>query len=178
MIPFPRTIFNKLAGTVIILVTYVVAAHTSVLAQTISQIVKDRIEGRINDLRKQGHYDQAFQLGDSVLNSDSQLDSRWLATLMTEQGVTCMYQGRYSTALELFHNSLTIRDRLGDSSDIAESYNNMASVHHAQSDLKPLPSIMKRVWESENTWMTQKSLESPTTMLVHYMKTSETTIRP
>lgn len=88
-----------------------------------------------DEFRKLGKYGEAYALLDSVLKtSSSQRSAKWNATIRTDLGVTCMYQGRYSDALDLFHQGLLLREVLNDSSDIAESYNHMASVHHAQTD--------------------------------------------
>ncbi|MCF8465020.1 MAG: tetratricopeptide repeat protein [Flavobacteriales bacterium] len=85
--------------------------------------------------RKDGDYDASFATLTKAHKQSNQLGNQVLISkALSELGVTRMYQGRYSGALEFFHECIIIQEALEDSVGLADSYNFIASVHHAQTD--------------------------------------------
>lgn len=87
------------------------------------------------EAKQSGNYDLSYSSLDSALAVAKLMnDDELVAFAMSELGVVCMYQGRYSDALKLLLSAVLIQERLADSVPMADSYNYIAAVHHAQSD--------------------------------------------
>ena len=111
----------------------VMSTLTNGYAQHISKIqelLRIAKEQRIED-----NYIQAYAYTDSALQLSYQTDDQNLiAKCISEVGIAAMYLGRYTDALEAFHKGIQIRESLADSIGMQESYNYIATVHHAQSN--------------------------------------------
>ncbi len=107
--------------------------HNAETDKVVKQI--DEMMIRSKEIKRSGNYDLAYQVLDSAMILSKRIDHKKLMALtLSELGVVCMYQGRYSNALEFMHKGVVIRDVLNDSAGLADSYNYIASVHHAQTD--------------------------------------------
>ncbi|MCF8277966.1 MAG: tetratricopeptide repeat protein [Flavobacteriales bacterium] len=103
------------------------------LSVNISEIKTLLADGKSQ--RKAGGYDVSFESLSNALHLSKLSGNRPLiANSLSELGVTRMYQGRYSDALEFFHEGMLIQEAMSDSAGMADSYNYIASVHHAQTD--------------------------------------------
>lgn len=105
-------------------------------------LVYGQSEEHIDELLSQARHDR---FNDKYLESLSKLDSalglsyeladqQLIAACLSELGVGAMYLGRHGEALNAFQKGLTIREGLSDSSGMQESFNYIATVHHAQSN--------------------------------------------
>ena len=95
----------------------------------------ERLLDKSKALKREGNYDVSYIKLDSAVTLSKTIDNEELISLtLSELGVICMYQGRYSNALQFIHEGLMIREALNDSAGLSESYNYVASVHHAQTD--------------------------------------------
>lgn len=93
------------------------------------------LEKDAKEAKQSGDYDLSYYRLDSALAVAKLMNNDELVGFaMSELGVVCMYQGRYSDALKLMLSAVLIQEGLGDSVQVADSYNYIAAVHHAQSD--------------------------------------------
>lgn len=110
-------------------------------------------------LKKIGKYDSAYiTLERSLAISDSLGNRHITAGIISDQGVVRMYQGRYSDALRLFLKGVKIRQGIGDTNGLAESFNLIASVYHALSDYQTAISYYNRSLELRKGLTDRKSL--------------------
>ena len=71
-----------------------------------------------DSLKTVGNYGAAYNMYEKAnVAIDSTYTKQLHAYALGEEGVTCMYLGRYAKALECFQNSLKMREALGDSAE-------------------------------------------------------------
>lgn len=96
----------------------------------VSELLNRAEEERHNDryLDSYATIDSALQLG--YITGDK----KTIANCLSEKGVAAMYLGRYGKALDALQKGLIIREQISDSVGMQESFNYIATIHHAQSD--------------------------------------------
>ncbi len=114
---------------------------------------------RADELRKEGEFQEAFRFLDPTrLSREGQLSDADLALVMTDLGVTSMYQDRFTEALSFFQKGLRLREKTNDSLAIAESYNHIAAVYHTQSDFNLAASYYEKSLSIRSRVGDQKAL--------------------
>jgi tetratricopeptide (TPR) repeat protein len=101
-------------------------------AEEIEHLINTAQQKRYND-----QYLESFNIIDSALQLANHTENKALiANCLSEKGVAAMYLGRYGKALDVFQQGLLIREEFSDSAGMQESFNYIATIHHAQSDFE------------------------------------------
>ncbi|MEZ4730210.1 MAG: tetratricopeptide repeat protein [Caldilineaceae bacterium] len=82
---------------------------------------------------KQGHWEQAQQLGEQSLHVFASIaDERGLAQVYGNLGLVYAKQGAWSRALECHQKDIDINKRLGNLNNLAQAYSNLGSAYYRQ----------------------------------------------
>jgi len=82
---------------------------------------------------KQGHWEQAQQLGEHALHAFASIaDERGLAQIYGNLGLIYAKQGAWARALEFHQKDIDINKRLGHLNNVDQAYGNLGSVYYRQ----------------------------------------------
>ena len=66
------------------------------------------------------------------------------AVAVNNEGFLAYYKGDYKIALDMFYESLEVREKLGDKSGISECYNNIGGIHYSQQNFDTALKLFKK----------------------------------
>ena len=141
----------------LIAIIYLLASATAfVELSSAQQNEVDRLNRRIEELKKDGHYSDAAPLAQRVLAIEERsLGGNHPAVAASLNNLALLYvkEGRYADVQPLYQRALAIRETAfgPDHPDVASSLNNLASLYRIQgsyADAEPLYQRALSIWEN------------------------------